>query len=150
MLQGKCLCGGVVVRLPAAMDDVGVCHCRTCRRWSGGPWIAVQAPGSIVTGEALVVYRSSYFAERGFCGRCGTHIFHRPQDGPEMAISTGLFDNASLQVRREIFYDSKPPYYHILANSEKRSSASMVREWLPRIVQRRITRWLTKARSSGD
>jgi len=145
LLEGKCLCGGVVVRLPAAMNDVGVCHCRMCRRWGGGPWMALQAPGSLVSGDTLVVYRSSGFAERAFCGRCGAHIFHRPQDGPEQAISAGLFNITSLQVKREIFYDAKPPYYRFETASEKRSTASMAREWLPRILHRRIVRWLTKA-----
>ena len=141
-LEGRCLCGGVLVRLPAAPEDVGVCHCRMCRRWGSGPWMAIQAPGSLVSGDTLVVHRSSSFAERGFCGRCGTHIFHRPQDGPELAISAGLFDGVSLRVKREIFHDAKPPFYHFEADSERRSTASMALEWLPRIARRRLMRWL--------
>jgi hypothetical protein len=104
--------------------------------------MAIQAPGSLVSGDALVVHRSSSFAERGFCGRCGTHIFHRPQDGPELAISAGLFDGASLRVKREIFHDAKPPFYRFEADSERRSTASMTLEWLPRIARRRLMRWL--------
>ena len=141
-LEGSCLCGGVVVRLPAAMDDVGVCHCRTCRRWGSGPWMALQAPGALVSGDDLLVYHSSAFAERGFCSRCGTHIFHRPKDGPELAISAGLFDGAAMQVKRELFYDAKPPFYRFEAESGKRSTASMQREWIPRVLWRRFQRWL--------
>lgn len=69
--------------------------------------MALQAPGSLIVGDALVVYRSSNFAERGFCGRCGSHVFHRPQDGPELAVSAGLFRNRRLQVKREIFFDAQ-------------------------------------------
>lgn len=124
------------------MDDVGVCHCATCRRWNGGPWMSLQAPGSTVTGDHLVVYRASRFAERGFCGRCGTHIFHRPQDGPELAVSAGLFSIETLHVAREIFFDAKPPFYRFEAVSEKRSTGSMAREWIPRLLWRRLkTRW---------
>ena len=106
--------------------------------------MALQVPGGLVSGDTLVVHRSSSFAERGFCGRCGTHIFHRPQDGPELAISAGLFDSASLQIKREIFYDAKPPFYHFEAGSEKRSAANVSREWLPRLLHRRLRRWLGK------
>lgn len=143
-LEGRCLCGGVVVRLPTEVDDVGVCHCRTCRRWGSGPWMALQAPGSLISGDALVVHRSSRFAERGFCGRCGTHIFHRPQDGPELAISAGLFDRSSFQIRREIFYDAKATFYRFEAESERRSTADLWREWVPRILVRRLRRWFDR------
>jgi len=92
-------------------------------------------------GDELAVYRSSAFAERGFCRRCGAHIFHRPQDGPELAVSAGLFQSADLHIVTEIFFDAKPPFYRFVANSEKRSSASMAQEWLPRLIRRRIRRW---------
>lgn len=90
-------------------------------------------------------YHSSAFAERGFCSRCGSHIFHRPQDGPELAISAGLFDSASMEVKRELFYDAKPPFYRFEAEARKRLTASMSREWLPRILWRRLLRWLGKS-----
>ncbi|WP_186456842.1 GFA family protein [Sphingomonas suaedae] len=128
------------------MCDVGVCHCASCLRWNSGPWMSLQAPGATVSGDALVVYRSSAFAERGFCGRCGTHIFHRPQDGPEIAVSAGLFQHVELHIAREIFFDAKPPFYRFVADSEKRSSASMAREWLPRLLIRRMRRWLRRLR----
>ena len=141
-LTGRCLCGAVTVQLPSAMRDVGVCHCATCLNWNSGPWMALQAPGTSISGDTLAVYRSSAFAERGFCRQCGTHIFHRPQDGPELAISAGLFLHADLHIAREIFIDHKPPYYRFEADSEKRSSLSMAREWLPRLLRRRAERWL--------
>lgn len=39
--EGRCLCGGVTVRLPRRVNDVGVCHCATCRRWGSGPWMSL-------------------------------------------------------------------------------------------------------------
>ena len=88
---GKCLCTAITVRLPEKVTDVGVCHCAMCRRWNSGPWMSFQVPEAEITGKPLAVYRSSAFAERGFCARCGSHIFHRPQDGPELAISAGQY-----------------------------------------------------------
>lgn len=77
----------------------------------------------------------------GFCGVCGAHIFHRPKDGPELAVSAGLFDADGLHVAREIFIDHKPPWYRFVADSVKRSEASMIREWLPRIIWRKIAKF---------
>jgi hypothetical protein len=143
-LSGRCLCGGVLVRLLADRNDVGVCHCATCRQWNSGPWMSLQAPDAVISGDALAVYRSSAFAERGFCRFCGTHIFHRPQDGPELAVSAGLFRSDDFHIAREIFFDLKPAFYRFVADSEKRSSTSMAREWLPRLLVRRMGRWLGK------
>lgn len=147
-LNGTCLCGMVKVQLVDASTDVGVCHCARCRRWNSGPWMSLQSSKASVSGDSLVVYRSSAFAERGFCGRCGTHIFHRPQDGHELAVSAGMFPSANLQIAREICFDEKPPFYEFVAKSEQRSSASLAREWLPRLLSRRILRWLFGRRNT--
>lgn len=137
-LIGRCLCGGVTVTVDPAREDVGVCHCRMCRRWTSGPWMSLQVPGARVEGETLRVYAATAFAERGFCSVCGAHIFHRPKDGPELAVSAGLFDADGLHIAREIFIDRKPPWYRFVADSVKRTEASMIREWLPRIIWRRV------------
>lgn len=136
----RCLCGGVEVRLPEMPESVGVCHCAMCRRWTSGPWMAVQAPGSAITGDTLVVYSSSAFAERGFCSRCGSHIFHRPKDGPELAVSAGLLPHGRLTITREIFHDAKPLWYRFDATSRKQSALGMALEWGPRLAWRRFVR----------
>jgi hypothetical protein len=100
--------------------------------------MAVQAPGSEVFGETLAVFASSEFAERGFCSRCGSHIFHRPVLGPELAISAGLLNNTDLIITRELFHDSKPVWYRFDANSRKRGTLSMTLEWGPKLVVRTI------------
>jgi hypothetical protein len=102
--------------------------------------MAVQAPGSAIIGEALVIYSSSAFAERGFCSRCGTLIFHRPKDGPELAISAGLLPEGRLAITREIFHDAKPPWYRFEAQSQKRGAVSMALEWGPKLVWRRMAK----------
>lgn len=136
----RCLCGGVEVHLSNLPNTVGVCHCAMCRRWTSGPWMAVQAPGSTISGDTLAVFSSSAFAERGFCSRCGTHIFHRPKDGPELAISAGLLPSGSLTITREIFHDAKPLWYRFEAQSQKRSALAMAAEWGPKLAWRRMAR----------
>lgn len=144
---GHCLCGIVIVSVPARANDIGVCHCAMCRRWNSGPWMSLQVPEAKVSGATLKIFRSSGFAERGFGSNCGTHIFHRPIDGPELAISAGLFKTGDFYIAREIFSDVNPAFYHFVADSEKRSSASMIREWLPRLAWRRIKASLGRSES---
>ena len=140
-MRGECVCGEVSVIMVKPIADVGVCHCRMCRRWGSGPWMSLQAPPETqIDGSALTVFRSSWAAERGFCGKCGSHIFHRPQDGPELAVSVGLFDGSEFQIAREICHDTKPPFYRFDANSERSSSAALALRWLPRLVWRRLSR----------
>ncbi len=59
-----------------------------------------------------------------------------------MAVSAGLFDDRDFSITREICHDSKPPYYRFDAVSERRGSARLAATWLPRLVVRRIRRWL--------
>ena len=101
-------------------------------------------PQTRIEGGGLKVYKSSWVAERGYCGACGSHIFHRPQDGPEMAVSAGLFDDPDFSITREICHDAKPPYYRFDAASERRSSARLAVVWLPRLIARRIRRLFRK------
>jgi hypothetical protein len=139
--MGRCLCGGVTVTIPARVTDVGVCHCADCRTWTSGPWMALRAPPETrIEGASVKVFRSSAFAERGFCGTCGSVLFHRPQDGPEIAVSAGLFDPARFTLAREIFFDRKPAFYSFGQHTLKRSALAMAAAWGPRLLWRRMTR----------
>jgi len=144
-MSGQCLCGAVTVILPHRVDAAGVCHCSMCRKWCSGPWMALTAPtGTRIKGNSVKLYQSSWAAERGFCGTCGCAIFHRPQDGPEMAVSAGLFDNRDFFITHEICHDDKPPYYRFDAASERQSSARLAVVWLPRLIARRLRRWFRR------
>jgi hypothetical protein len=85
-----------------------------CRRWGGSAYLGVQC-GSAVTfaGEENVVrYRSSGWAERGFCARCGSHLFYHYVPAGSYSLLAGLFpDDALEQLAEEIFVDEKPGYY---------------------------------------
>jgi hypothetical protein len=74
-----------------------------------------------IEGEAHVVrYRSSDWAERGFCGTCGSNLFYRYLPLDNYSFTAGLFpDDALLPLSDEIFIDEKPAYYAFDAESEK-------------------------------
>ncbi|MCR8724592.1 GFA family protein [Frigidibacter sp. ROC022] len=106
MMTGHCLCKAVDLRLTSHAGGVSACHCAMCRRWSGGATLCLEAPAADVTATGPVqVYRSSHFAERAFCGRCGTHLWIRDDDG-DYDLMPGLFDAAAeLPLLREIYTD---------------------------------------------
>lgn len=95
-LTGQCLCGAVRVTVAAHPGWVGACHCRMCRRWSGGLFLCFPADGVTVAGPA-VVHASSAFAERAFCGTCGSHLWIRNRDAAagHYELMPGLFDQAA-------------------------------------------------------
>jgi hypothetical protein len=112
-MNGSCLCGAVALTAPDH-TEVAACHCGMCRRWSGGPLLAVHCGQNVtVTGmENVTVFKSSDWAERGFCARCGTHLFYRLVQANEYVVPVGLFgDGLPFEFKEQIFTDHKPDYY---------------------------------------
>ncbi len=112
---GSCLCGGVRVSVAKLNANVGACHCGMCRKWSGGPFFAADC-GTDVAFEGednLTVYNSSAWAERGFCKKCGSHVFYRLKASQHYMLSAGLFDDQSeFVLDHQIFIDKKPDFYN--------------------------------------
>lgn len=130
--QGGCLCGGV--RFEAEVtDEVSICHCETCRRWTGGPMMAVHpnAPAAI-EGETLTWFRSSDWAERGFCSRCGASLFYRlTEHAGDVVIAAGSFDDPTAfnRLAREIFIDEKPGFYEFEGDRPRMTGAEAIAEF---------------------
>lgn len=112
--RGSCLCGAVSLDVTADGYSVAACHCTMCRTWAGGPMLSLESVSSVsIDGEVDVgVYTSSDWAERGFCRRCGTHLFYRLRDGSHYAVPVGLVDHgAPWHFDTQIFIDEKPGFY---------------------------------------
>lgn len=59
-------------------------------------------------------YRSSDWAERGFCPTCGTHLFYHLLPSDEYILPAGIFQDADdFKLTRQIFIDEKPAYYEL-------------------------------------
>jgi hypothetical protein len=112
-VTGRCLCGAVT--LHANVDEkVGACHCDLCRGWGGGPLFALDGGSQLqIEGEEHVAcYASSERAERGFCARCGSHLFIRVRGSGRLVLPAGLFPlDAELRFDHQIFIDKKPGFY---------------------------------------
>ena len=111
--SGSCLCGAVRITAQAS-TSVGACHCSMCRTWGGGPLLAVDCgqDAAFEGQESISVFQSSQWAERGFCSKCGTHLFYRLIANGQYIVPPGLFDDqADLVFDHQVFIDEKPAYY---------------------------------------
>ena len=93
---GGCLCGAIRYSVTAQQSENWYCHCRMCQRWTG----SVVATDAIVKKKDLRItkgepkyYRSSHFAERGFCSDCGSPLIFRAIDDDWLSIQTGTLDD---------------------------------------------------------
>jgi len=133
-LKGTCLCGEVHVSIHAASDKVGLCHCSMCRKWGGGPLFAIEASGDVnfEGRQHVAVFASSDWAERGFCSKCGTHLFYRLKADGHYAIPVGLLDDeANWTLDEQIFIDEKPAFYSLANETKNLTGAEVFAQYLP-------------------
>lgn len=110
------MCGAVRFAASDVPSTYGICHCEMCRRWSGSAFVNVAVPAATITwsNEAQIgTLQTSEWAERGWCRRCGSHLYWRmttETDSPAtIDVPLGLFDDANgFTLEREIYIDQKP------------------------------------------
>lgn len=82
---GGCLCGAVRYQLRGEPYVAGLCHCTTCRKLSGAPFVATanwhaaqfEMSGTLATYE-----------RRSFCPACGARLFFLFDGGVEVFLGT--------------------------------------------------------------
>jgi hypothetical protein len=82
---GGCLCGAVRYRATGPARNLCFCHCRSCRRASGAPfvaWATFDASRFTLASGALASVRSSERVLRTFCRDCGTSLTYRHDARP--------------------------------------------------------------------
>ena len=114
---GSCLCGAVRYEVQGPLRPVSYCHCSQCRKTSGHYVAATACDPAALTliGEAdLHWYRSSERARRGFCRRCGSSLFWKPDHGRYISIMAGSLDiPTGLEAVEHIFVRDASDYYVI-------------------------------------
>lgn len=119
--HGRCLCGAVTVSARLA-DEIGACFCQMCVRWSGSAMMGIRAPaGSVTVNGPVKTYRSSPFAERAWCDRCGSALWFR-DDGKDYELMPGLFENAGGARLTRIVYADRAPEGWDFAGTPRRVS----------------------------
>lgn len=128
VMKASCLCGAVTIEASNMEQSIGACHCSMCRKWAGGPFLAVNCNQEVkFTGESnLSVFDSSAWAERGFCSACGTHLYYRQKKLNRYIIPVGLFDdNEAFSFDHQVFIEEKPAYYRFENDTENMTGAEL-------------------------
>lgn len=131
---GRCLCGAVKFEASNVSRSLGACHCSMCRRWTGGPFLAVDCGSEVkFSGEAnITVFNSSDWADRGFCKKCGSNLFYRLKGVEQYQIPPGLFDNDSgLEFNHQVFVDERPEYYEFSNKTSNMTGPEVYAKYAP-------------------
>lgn len=115
LFRGRCFCGLVRFEVAGPAGSPCICHCVSCRRASGAPfvaWVTFAYAGFVVTNASVTEHVSSPGVTRGFCGRCGTCLSYRNEARPQdIDITTVVLDDAqALAPTRHIWVEDKLPW----------------------------------------
>ena len=133
-IDGQCLCGAVTVSATLAKPVIRACHCDMCRQHTSSMFMSLPTePGSItVTGPAQS-YRSSDWAERGFCSTCGSTLWYATVADGQKQLAAGLFDQAGqATLKLEFFADMCPSGYALAGDHRKMSTEETAALFAPR------------------
>ena len=82
--------------------------------------------------ESIGRIRSSDWAERGFCTKCGSNLFYHLVGSNDYQIAAGLFDDQSmLRMSLQVFTDSKPDFYGFANETKMMTGAEMIALFAP-------------------
>lgn len=133
-IEGKCLCGAVTVTVEEMGDSAGACHCSMCRNWGGGPLMAVECGAAVsFSGEdSITRFESSDWGQRGFCNKCGTHLFYFLKLNGNYIMPAGLFPGRDdLVFDHQVFIDEKPAFYSFANETKNMTGAEVFAAFTP-------------------
>lgn len=128
MLTGSCLCGGIRYEYHGSIQEISMCHCAQCRKATGSAYIAVSPVHTsrfkIIKGaELLKAFQSSPNKARVFCSNCGSPIYSKRDDLPEVRrLRLGTVETPfECSNAYHIFVDSKAQWEDIMDGLPKYS-----------------------------
>jgi hypothetical protein len=135
VLTGGCQCGNVTYSSTTLPCELNNCHCQTCRRLSGAPFITFGSfPAAAITwtsgADSLKKTSYSDMAIRSHCAECGSPISMQYKCEPErISITAGSINEESVRgvlpkIKAHIFVDSmdKAGWYEIPKDNVPRYS----------------------------
>lgn len=123
----QCMCGAVSFAATPKQMTMDACHCEMCRKWAGGVFLSVECSDINITDESdVTVFKSSDWAERLSCAKCGTTLVWRMQDGSFQSVALPAFADAGAFVfDRELFIDNKPANYSFSNTTRQLTEAQL-------------------------
>jgi len=107
---GQCMCGAVAFTAETP-DKFSACYCKMCQRWASGMFAGVHSTAFEITkgADVMTVFKSSDWASRAFCGRCGSNIYYQADEMATPAVALGTFDDTDGLVNGIRFFSDKVP-----------------------------------------
>ena len=116
-MKGSYLCGAVAFEVDKIPESYRACHCTACRKSGGHYWSAIPVDNAdfrFTEDRGLKWYRSSDWAERGFCKECGASLFFRPLGKGIIEVAPGSIDwPTGTMLAGHIFVGFKGDYYEL-------------------------------------
>jgi len=123
-IKGRCHCGRLEYEVELPSDFCAHCHCESCRRLSGAPfvtWTSVPLQRfSLLSDEKdLHWYASSPFIEWGSCKNCASLVLYRvikeghaenPKPDRMYLVVTSLNQPLDRQPAVHVSYEEKMPW----------------------------------------
>ena len=82
--------------------------------------------------ENVSIFNSSEWAERGFCNKCGSHLFYRLKGNNQYIVPVGLFDDLlGVIFDHQVFVDEKPAYYAFGNETKNMTGAEVFAMYAP-------------------
>lgn len=119
-VRGGCLCGGVRYEIDGAIGAPEHCHCSMCRKAHGAAFstnAVIESAGLTILDKAglLTEYESSPERRKCFCRRCGSQLFIRRINRPDITVVAlgTLDDDPGSRPSRHVFTKSKATWYDL-------------------------------------
>lgn len=143
MLKGSCACGRIKYTCSAMPDEMSNCHCHTCRKLGGGPFLAfASVPRTSIRwlNSPPDIWKRSDVAERGFCSNCGSAlsmVYYCDMDRYSLTASSIDESREPLPKACEhIFLKEKAPWFVLPEDGAERFDA------MPGAFEAKMEKWL--------
>jgi hypothetical protein len=133
-LRGSCLCGTSRYSVSGAPIQAIICHCRNCKKWSGGPFAAnvwipkdnfkLDDASASITKYADSNTDAGATLYRAFCKECGSAVFVDIPHYNIVSVTRGTLDVAedveTLDPAVEFYCSRRLPWAEISSKTEKK------------------------------
>ena len=115
VFSGGCTCGSVIFKAYGNPEWIGICHCNSCRRATGGTLggaCGFLKENVQLSGLSLKYYESSPGVSRSFCTICGSSVSYTNEKWPtDIHLMIGVFDKPEkLSPSFHIFVQDQLPW----------------------------------------
>lgn len=106
---GTCFCGAVEIEARGAPFNMGFCHCKSCRAYSGTLFIpyTLWSPEQVTVtkgAEHLGQFNKSGFSNRRHCKHCGGHLLSEHPDFGFTDVLAGVLPTLAFKPQMHVHY----------------------------------------------